>query len=37
MLGEDEDVDDDEVIVPSRRWSGHGSGEAGVVWLENVV
>ena len=28
MLGEDEDADD-EVIVPSRRWSGRGPGEAG--------
>ena len=27
--GEDEDADDDEVIVPSRRWSGRGPGEAG--------
>ena len=29
MLGEDEDADDDDVIVPSRRWSGRGPGEAG--------
>ena len=29
MLGEDEDADDGEVIVPSRRWSGLGPGEAG--------
>ena len=31
VLGEDEHadaVDDDEVIVPSRRWSGRGPGEA---------
>ena len=27
--GEDVDVDDDEVIDPSRRWSGRGPGEAG--------
>ena len=29
MLGENEDADDGEVIVPSRRWSGLGPGEAG--------
>ena len=31
VLGDDEDTDadDDEVIVPSRRWSGHGPGDAG--------
>ena len=29
MLGEDEDADDGEVIVPPRRWSGLGPGEAG--------
>ena len=34
--GEDADVDDDGVIVPSRRWSGHGPGEAGVVCLESI-
>ena len=27
--GEGEDADDDEVIVPSRRWSGLGPGEVG--------
>ena len=27
--GEDTNADDDEVIVPSRRWSGGGPGEAG--------
>ena len=27
--GEDTEVDDDEVIVPFRRWSGRGPGEAG--------
>ena len=27
--GEDTDADDDEVIVPSGRWSGRGPGEAG--------
>lgn len=27
--GEDSDADDDEVVVPSRRWSGRGPGEAG--------
>ena len=26
--GEGEDADDDEVIVPSRRWSSLGPGEA---------
>ena len=34
VLGEDEDADvdgDDEVIVPSRRWSGRGPGEAGSI------
>jgi len=30
VLGEGEDADvDDDVIVPSRRWSGRGPGEAG--------
>ena len=30
--GEDTDADDDDkVIVPSRRWSGHGPGDAGSV------
>ena len=30
VLGEGEDAyaDDDDVIVPSRRWSGRGPGEA---------
>jgi hypothetical protein len=38
VLGEGEDADvDGEVIVPSRRWSGCGPGERGVVWLESVV
>ena len=27
--GEDADADGDKVIVPSRRWSGHGPGDAG--------
>ena len=27
--GQDADVNDDEVIAPSRRWSGRGPGEAG--------
>ena len=27
--GEATDADDDEVIVPSGRWSGRGPGEAG--------
>ena len=35
--GEDADVEDDGVIVPSRRWSDRGPGEAGVVCLESVV
>ena len=30
VLGEDADADDD-VIVPSRRWSGRGPGEAGTM------
>ena len=37
MLGEDGDADDDEVIIPSRRWSGRGPDEAGVVCLESDV
>ena len=35
--GQDADVDDDGVIVPSRRWSGRGLSEAGVVCLESVI
>ena len=34
VLGEDEDADVDDgggVIVPSRRWSGRGPGEAGSI------
>ena len=33
VLGDDEDTDadDDDVIVPSRRWSGRGPGEAGTM------
>ena len=27
--GEDTDADDDEVIIPSKRWSGRGLGEVG--------
>jgi len=27
--GEDADPDDDDVIVPSKRWSGRGPGEPG--------
>ena len=27
--GEDTDADDNEVIIPSRRWSGRGLGDAG--------
>ena len=27
--GEDTDADDDEVIIPSRGWSGRGLGEVG--------
>ena len=27
--GENTDADDDEVIIPSRRWSGHGPCDAG--------
>ena len=30
VLGDGEDTDaDDEVIIPSRRWSGRGLGEVG--------
>ena len=29
--GEDADADDDDVIIPSRRWSGRGPGEAGTM------